>query len=613
MIEFIREREEEYSKQEILDIRNALNASQSLSSAIEVAGKLKKPLGLGLAAEYLVGAIDDKPDTYAGMYFDNSLPDIDIDFSDSNRYQVFDYLKKKYGSEYVARLGTVAMFQPRSALAEVGTSLKIPKWKCDAVADSLLERSSGDARALQTLEDTMKTMPAGIRLLEEYPHAQIMTRFEGHPRHSGIHAAGVVIASEPINHYVAVDSVSGATMCDKKDAEDGYGLLKIDALGLTQLSVFEETLKLAGLPLSTLENIPIDDDAAFKVLRDGRFSGIFQFAGQALQSIAKQVSVDSLEDVVAITALARPGPLASGGAHAWVRRRNGTEAITYNYPQLEKHLKDSLGIVIYQEQVMTIGRDVGNLSWEDVTQLRKAMSKSLGVEFFDKFGDRWKAGAVANGIVHDAKLDKTWNELCSFGSWGFNRSHAVAYGIISYQCCWLKAHYPFEYAAATLSHESDPAKQLLLLREMVDEGYDYVPVNKEISTKSWSVGVLNEEGVLESADNAAFSSNEKKRRVLVGPLTNIKGVGPKLSSTIISERLENRFPERAKKLFVNPKTPVDSLFPIRDAFNRIMPDPAARNIFTKPMNIGDIVERKNTAPEYTALVFCVLAKINPRS
>src|SRR5690606_10574706 len=178
----------------------------------------------------------------------SDMPDIDIDFSDQQRKQVFKYIEEKYGQEHVARLGTVAMFQPRSALAEVGMGLSIPKWKCDAVAESMIERSSGDSRALNTLEDTLKSMPAGQRLLDEHPEAAVVSQFEGHPRHFSQHAAGVVVSREPVSKFVAVDHRTGATMCDKKDAEDGYNLLKIDCLGLTQLSVFVDALDLAGLP-----------------------------------------------------------------------------------------------------------------------------------------------------------------------------------------------------------------------------------------------------------------------------------------------------------------------------------------------------------------------------
>jgi DNA polymerase III alpha subunit len=521
----------------------------------------------------------------------DDMPDIDIDFSDQQRYMVFDYAYEKYGRDKVARLGTVALFKPRSALQEVGTAMQIPKWKCDAVAESLIERSGGDSRALQTLEDTLRTMPAGKELLNDFPDAVIAARFEGHPRHYSQHAAGIVLADRPITDYVAVDHRTGATMCDKKDAEDGYNLLKIDALGLTQLSVFEDALELAGLPRDHLETLPLEDKAAFAVLNDARWSGIFQFNGQALQSITKQFNVTKFDDIVSVTALGRPGPLSSGGAHEWIKRKNGAHPVEYPHEIFKPFLEDTLGIVIYQEQVMEIGRQIGDLDWGQVTALRKAMSKSLGKEYFDQFGDPWKAGAIAKG-VDPAKAEKVWDDLCAYGAWSFNKSHSVAYGLISYWCCWLKAHHPFAFAAATLSHETDPMRQIQILREMVAEGFEYQPVDAEFSGEKWSIGFRN------------------GKQYLVGPLSSVKGIGPKMVKTIIGARARGEpMPDRAKKLLANPKTDIDSIWPVRDAFQRHMPDPLERNIVTPPTPVIKCQIKTN---DYQVVVFVTLSKINPR-
>ena len=546
---------------------------------------------------YLLGITTVDPIPF-GLIFErfvdinrSDMPDIDIDFSDQQRAQVFKYIEQKYGPEHVARLGTVAMFQPRSALAEVGMGLNIPKWMCDAVAESMIERSSGDSRALNKLEDTLASMPAGQRLMKEYPEALVVGEFEGHPRHYSQHAAGVVISAEPISKFVAVDHRTGATMCDKKDAEDGYNLLKIDCLGLTQLSVFEDALQFANLPLDTLEKLPLDDPKAFDVLNEAKWSGIFQFNGQALQSITKQFKVDKFDDIVSVTALGRPGPLASGGAHEWIKRRNGTNPVTYPHPVFKPYLEDTMGIVLYQEQVMEIGRNIGDLSWEQVTLLRKAMSKSLGKEYFDQFGDPWKAGAIAKGVDPAATV-KIWDDLCAYGAWSFNKSHSVAYGLISYWCCWLKAHFPFEFAAATLSHEDDPARQIQLLREMKAEGYDYVPVDRDLSERKWAVG-----------DSAG-------RRYLVGPLHNVKGIGPKMVNQIIGARNRGEpIPDRAGKLLTNPVTDIDSLWPIRDAVKRHLPDPLAKNIVTHPT---PIINAQIAEHEQEFLFFGTPMNINPR-
>jgi hypothetical protein len=350
-------------------------------------------------------------------------------------------------------------------------------------------------------------------------------------------------------------------------------------------------LELANLSRDFIEKIPLDDKSAFRVLNEKKFSGIFQFNGTALKSITSQFPVDSFNDIVSITALARPGPLASGGAHEWIKRKTGQNAITYPHPVFEPYLRDTNGIVIYQEQVMEIARNVGGLLWSDVTALRKAMSKSLGKEYFDQFGDPWKAGAISKGV--DPKdAEKVWDDLCAYGSWSFNKSHSVAYGMISYWCCWLKAHHPFEFAAATLSHEHDPDRQILLLREMADEGFEYAPVDKEYSTNKWSVGWRN------------------GKKFLVGPLSSVKGIGPRMVNAILGARARGeKMPDRAEKLLANPQTPIDSLFPIRDAFRRLLPDPAERNIFSPPTSVKEILTKDNG---HVVLVFCTFESINPR-
>lgn len=520
----------------------------------------------------------------------NDLPDIDIDFSDQKRHLVFEYMEKKYGKEHIARLGTVALFRPRSAVDEAGAALSIPKWMCTKVLDSLIVRSSGDSRALSTLEDTLTGTPAGKELIEKYPEILVAAKMEGHPRHFSQHAAGIVVTETPVTDYVAVDSRTGATYCDKKDAED-LNLLKIDALGLTQLSIFEDALALAGKPLHYLESVPLDDKAAFDVINQGKFSGIFQFNGPALQSISNQIKTVHIEDIVSTTALARPGPMASGGTNEWVKRKNGFSEVTYPHPAFEPYLRTTLGIVAYQEQVMEIGRQIGDLTWEDVTALRKAMSKSLGKEYFDQFGDRWKAGAIKKGIPAD-KLEKIWDDLCAYGAWCFNRSHAVAYGIISYWCAYMKAHFPVEFAAATLTHEPDPEKQIKTLREMAAEGIEYLPVDAELSTDKWSVGWRD------------------GKKYLIGPVQNVKGIGPKMVSAIMSARARGEpLPEKAQKLLNNATTEIDSLWPIRNAIKKIMPDPTAKNIHSPVTPVID-VQTNNT--EYTVMVFGVVQQIKPR-
>ena len=298
-----------------------------------------------------------------------------------------------------------------------------------------------------------------------------------------------------------------------------------------------------------------------------------------------------LNDIVAITALARPGPLNTGGTNHWIKVKTGRERETYPHPLFEPHLKSTLGVVAYQEQVMIIGREIGGLSWEDVTALRKAMSKSLGKEFFDQYGDKWKAGARQHGIPEDV-LTKVWDDLCAYGSWAFNLSHALAYGLVSYYCCWLKAHYPLEFAAATLTYTDSPATQIKLLRELAAEGVSYLPADIDYSADTWTV-------------KKGGNWNH-----LVGPLNNVLGVGPKMMASIMGARQRGEpLPGRARKLLESPRTKIDSLFPVKAAFDRLLPDPKAANIISSPVPIRQV---QTNGEEQEVMVFCVVENIRPK-
>ena len=546
---------------------------------------------------YLLGITTIDPIPY-GLIFERfidinrlDLPDIDIDFSDKRRHLVFEYAEDKYGAERVARLGTVSLFKPRSSLKEIGKALEAPMWLIEKTLDGLIDRSSGDSRALQALEDTLKETENGQRLLKEFPEIIIAGELEGHPHNASQHAAGIVVTDQPVNEIVAVDLRTKSAMCDKKDAED-LNLLKIDALGLRQLSIFERTMDLLGVDSISgwLEKIPLDDQKAFDVLNNGHYSGIFQFNGSALQGLSKMIKFTHLEDMISITALARPGPLITGGANAWVKRKMGKEDVKTLHPKLMESTKDTYGIIIYQEQVMNIARNIGLLSWEDTSTLRKAMSKSLGDEFFSKFWLKFKKGALKNGI--DEVTAKTiWDQINSFGSWAFNRSHAVAYGVISYWCCWLKANHPLEFAAATLDAQSDPHQQIIMLRELKAEGIDYLPYDLDTSTTNWEI------------------TKRDGKDFLVGPLNNIKGVGPAAEKEIMFAR-ENGAEIRPalQKRISNSTTAIDTLYPISDAINTMYPDlKKDANITTEVKPVIDVQAGK----QKEVLVIGIITKIAP--
>jgi DNA-directed DNA polymerase III PolC len=501
----------------------------------------------------------------------SDLPDIDIDLSDERRHLMFEYAEQKYGRDRVARLGTVLLFRPRSILNQAGLSLRIPQFKIAQVTDTIIERSGGDSRALQTLEDSFNDTATGRAFVKEFPEALMVAPLEGHPVVAGQHAAGIIITNEPVTDFVALDGRTGAVMCDKKDAED-LNLLKIDALGLTQLSIFERTLQLIGVPAKSgwLEKLPLNDAAAFQVFNKGHLAGIFQFNGQVLQSVTKQINVNHINDIIQITAIARPGPAASGGTLSWVKRRTGQEEVSTVHPMLTELTRETYGVVIFQETCMRVVREMGSLSWEDTSSIRKAMSGRLGDEYFSQFKKKFLAGAVANGI-EIATAEIVWNQVNTMGSWAFNKSHAVAYGLVSYYCAYLKAHHPLEFAAASLDAEKLPARQIALLRELKSEGIDYKSFDPDHSTTNWSI------------------AEHDGKKVLIGPLTSIKGIGPAFMQEILTARANGAALRDVlrNKLAVG-KTEIDSLFPIADAIKARHPSLAAIGITSTPMDCKDV-------------------------
>lgn len=498
------------------------------------------------------------------------LPDIDMDFDDKLRPLVFDYLENKYGKEHFGKIANVTRYRAKSIVNAAAVSLKIPRWLSDKAAEELFDHSSVDERAFCSFKDSFDLGEYSQRLRNEFPAISLVYDAEFHAKNFSVHAAGAVITDESVSNYVALDNRNDTVMADKNTAER-IGLLKLDLLGLSQLSVFARTLELIGVPATNefFESIPLDDAEAFEIINRKRYSGVFQM-GKALINLFKNFHVNSFEDLVAVTSLARPGPLSSGGASRWVNRRIGTSSIAYAHECLAPYLINTFGEVVYQEQLMVIASEIGGMSIEDVSSLRKAVAKSKGAEVLRPYGEKFKSGAAKFGFTGDA-VDKFWDDLCGFGAYSFNRSHAVSYSMITYYCCWFKAFYPVEFAAATLDNEADPIKQIQLLRELNAEGVDYIPVDAETSVDRWII------------------KNIGDKKVLVGPLTSVKGIGPAALRQIIDSRANGKeLPPGLKKKLDEAITPIDSLTPVSAAVMRCVPDLTAVNIMSKPVPINQL-------------------------
>jgi DNA polymerase III alpha subunit len=484
------------------------------------------------------------------------LPDIDIDFQDTRRDLLFPYLESRYGAERVGRLGTVSRYKAKSALGDVAKELSIPEWEIKDVKGAIVERSGGDARATFCIKDTLEGLDIGKALLAKYPSIALAGELEGHATNTGKHAAGVVLSNEPIRNYCS-ESEHGVACIDKKDAEV-LNLLKIDALGLRTLSVLQDALDQIGKDREWLVKYPLDDAEAFEIFNAEKYSGIFQFEGYALQILTRQMKVHEFNDIVAITSLARPGPLHCGAASEFIERRIGKVPVTHIHKLAEPITEETFGTVIYQEQVMSMCRVLGQLDWEDVNQLRRAMSKSLGEEFFNGYWERFKVGAKENGI-ESSDARRIWEKLCTFGSWAFNKSHAVSYGLISYWCAMLKAHYPLEFAAACLRNPKDDDQPVKLLRELVKEGFEFVPVDPLRSDINWSV----------------------KDGKLLGGLINIKGMGASKASDVIRRRESGiGYQPGQAKLLASPRTPFDDIFEAERRYGDWYKNPKAHNILS---------------------------------
>lgn len=492
-------------------------------------------------------------------------PDIDIDFPDNKREMVFEYLRQTYGRERVAQLGTVALYRAKNTISDVAKNLGIPAWEVNDVKDGIIERSNGDARAKFCIMDTFEELDSGKKLLMKYPEIRIAERIEGHARHKAKHAAGMLVTANPVSWYCSIDEQTGTAQIDKYDAEV-LNLLKIDALGLKTLSVIQDTLDQVGWSRQQLMDYPIGDNAAYMILNDRKFAGVFQFEGVSLQSLCNNMTVENFEDVAALTALARPGPLGSGGAAKYIKRRTGEHAVEYLHPSVKELTEVSYGVIVYQEQVMQIARNVGGLSWEDVSSLRKAMSKSLGKEFFDQFWERFKIGALENGVDEES-AQNIWNSINTMGAWAFNRSHAVAYGLISYWCLVLKSKFPLEFGASCLRNAKSVDQTISVLRELKKEGYEYQSYDKNLSELNWSV----------------------QHGKLIGGLCGIKGIQERTAALILKKREAGEpLTKRQDELLSSGVTPWDTITECQDVWGHVLKEPRRYNIVSALTRLIDI-------------------------
>jgi DNA polymerase-3 subunit alpha len=470
-----------------------------------------------------------------------SLPDIDIDFCERRRGEVIEYVTRKYGRENVAQIITFGTMKARAVVRDVGRVLDIPYADVDRVAkmipaalDMTLDKALEESPALKEAEGKDERVKDLL---------QVARRLEGMTRHASVHAAGVVIAPRPLTEFVPLykgqrDEIT--TQWGMKEIER-IGLLKMDFLGLSTLTLIDDCLRhikeTTGETVS-FDAIPLDDAKTFQLFCDGQTQGIFQFESSGMREILRKAKPQQFDDLIALNALYRPGPLRSGMVDDFIGRKHGRVAITYEVPQLEPILRDTYGVIAYQEQVMRIASELAGFSLGQADILRKAMGKKKA-DVMQAQRQKFVDGAVARGI-NEKKANKIFDLMEFFAGYGFNKSHATTYALVAYQTAYLKANYPWHFLAALLTIESQNTEKLAMyLAEARERGVPIQPPDVNSSGLAFTVtgeGVRFGLGAVKGVGESAIASILEARRQM-GRITSLYALCEHLDLRLANRRV----------------------------------------------------------------------------
>lgn len=468
-----------------------------------------------------------------------SMPDVDMDFADDHREDVLNYVRERYGADHVAQIITFGTMAARAAIRDVGRALGIPLSLCDQTA-KMIPMFTSIKKALEEVPEFKTHYEGSAEVRRLVDNAQ---KIEGLSRHTSMHACGVVITKDPVTEYTPLQRVSGSregvvtqyASSTKANAVEKIGLLKMDFLGLKNLTIIQNTIRiiraLGKLDAMTeklgldpehasvsdiMDKLPLDDAGAFKVLQDAHTTGVFQLESTGMKRYLKQLKPTVFEDIIAMVALYRPGPMDYipdfiGGKH-------GTKQVEYLHPKLEPILKNTYGVAVYQEQLMQIARDLAGFSLGEADVLRKAVGKKIK-ELVAEQRVKFVSGCIENGIKKDV-AEHVFDFIEPFAGYGFNRSHAACYALIGYQTAYLKAHYPAEFMAALLtSDQNDTDRIAIEVREAREIGIEVLQPDVNESFESFAV-IRGDDGI---------------ERIRFG-LQAIKNVGSVCAEEIVKER-----------------------------------------------------------------------------
>ena len=437
----------------------------------------------GSIVSYCLGITDIDPLRYNLLFerFLNeervSMPDIDIDFCYERRQEVIDYVIERYGKENVAQIITFGTMAARAVIRDVGRAMNIPYGEVDRIAKLVPMDANMTLNIALEQEPELKNLyNQDARVRELIDTSKYL---EGLTRHASTHAAGVVISKDPLtNHVPLFKSADGQVSTGyTMTALEKIGLLKMDFLGLRTLTVIQETLKIINRTRSIdlkIENIPMDDPKTYELLAKAHTIGVFQLESSGMRDLLKKLRPERFEDIVALLALYRPGPIGSGMLDDFIKRRHGEIEVRYDHPLLESILKETYGIIVYQEQVMMIVSSLAGFTLSQADLLRRAIGKKTP-EIMEQQKKAFIEGAVRNKVnIHTA--EKIFNLIEHFAGYGFNKSHSAAYAMISYRTAFLKANYPVEFMTALLTSEKDNTDKIVeYIEEAEDMGIKILP------------------------------------------------------------------------------------------------------------------------------------------
>ncbi|MGZ3537407.1 MAG: DNA polymerase III subunit alpha, partial [Thermodesulfobacteriota bacterium] len=477
----------------------------------------------GSLVAYALNITDLDPIEY-GLIFErflnpgrkSSMPDVDVDFCMEGRDGVIQYVSEKYGKENVAQIITFGKMQAKAVVRDVGRVLGIPYAEVDRIAKMIPNKI--DITLEQAVHQEAGLREAIARDTRIASLFEIARSLEGLARHASTHAAGVVIANKPLMEYLPLQrGQNGEVMTQYAMKQvEAIGLVKFDFLGLKTLTVVDQTIQMIEKNQHVklgLSEIPLDDPEVYALLGAGSNLGIFQLESSGMRDLLIKLKPQSFKDIIALVALYRPGPLDSGMVGEFIKRKHGQESIRYEHPALEEILNDTYGVIVYQEQVMRIASAMANFSLEDADNLRRAMSKKDALEM-ERQKERFLEGAKKNRISAK-KAEKIFEQMETFGRYGFNKSHSAAYALLAYQTAYLKTYYPIEFMAALLTSEAQNAEKIVR----------YISECREMG-----VAILPPD-VNESFNHFAVSGNQ----IRFG-LTAVKNVGGAAIDAIMTER-----------------------------------------------------------------------------